>query len=112
MIIAAHPIVIMLVIAAFTVEMTKETLMDSNDIQPGDDSPDAETIVNTFVSGGRNPNWQPTCRTCSHLVMRHGGAGGGWCSLPANRSNPNVYWPNGYMPSVSPTGGCGYHSDS
>jgi hypothetical protein len=66
-----------------------------------------------MVSCGLNPNTVPTCAfpVCDYLIRS--GCGSryvGWCGHPANRVQPSTGWPTGFTPSVSCTGGCGYHS--
>jgi hypothetical protein len=66
----------------------------------------------SMFSGGLNPNTVPTCGfpVCVHLIRPSSGAfDGGWCNHPANRVQPSPGWPNGFTPSVSSTGGCGFH---
>ena len=50
-----------------------------------------------FVSGGRNPNCEPVCRTCSFRILDKENSDWGWCPINKNCS-------------VSPTGGCDKHS--
>jgi hypothetical protein len=67
--------------------------------------------LNNRVSGGRNPNWEPTCGSCIRLLRPTDGRGdGGWCQHPENRTPPQSGWPRGFAPSVSSTGGCDLHT--
>lgn len=63
-----------------------------------------------YASDGRNPNWKPTCQTCTYLDRGDRGPwAGGWCTNPHNRVPPLAGWPVGFTPSVSSTGGCDLH---
>ena len=65
----------------------------------------------SFVSGGRNPNYQKTCQWPQCYWLTKGDQDGGWCRHPENRVEPSEGWPNGFTPSVSSTGGCGLHQE-
>ena len=62
-----------------------------------------------FVSMGRNPNCEYVCQTCGDLKHAEN-RNGGWCQNSANRVPPQPGWLNGFMPSVSSTGGCDLHT--
>ncbi len=59
---------------------------------------DSTRLLDDYVSGGRNPNWQLTCGfpLCRNFEKGHGS--GGWCVIRDGK------------PSVSITGGCDRHS--
>ena len=65
--------------------------------------------MNSYVTGGRNPNTQRTCGSPECVFLISDNKIGGWCSHSNNRVPPSKAWPNGYMPSVSYTGGCDFH---
>jgi hypothetical protein len=58
--------------------------------------PECERCGYEYQSWGRNPNREPTCRTCPYLKPGPSGEDGGWCSIRQNAS-------------VASTGGCGLH---
>lgn len=55
--------------------------------------------IDNYVSGGRNPNVEPTCSTCIHRDPSKEHYGWGWCKI----------WGGA---SVSSTGGCDSHLKS
>jgi len=58
----------------------------------------AEAKAGQYVSGGRNPNIEPTCGTCDHMIADRATSSHGWCPLHNHAS-------------VSITGGCDQHQD-
>jgi hypothetical protein len=72
-------------------------------------------VRHSFVSGGRNPNYELTCGfpRCGYLIphrdMRYDG---GWCGHADNRVPPCYGWPAGFTPSVASTGGCDLHTSN
>ncbi len=57
---------------------------------------DSERKEEDYVSGGRNPNYEPVCSTCLYQIQSKEHYGWGWCSIRNNAS-------------VSPFGGCNKH---
>lgn len=76
----------------FKLEINKMNHTINNNSQPSKES-------ESFVSGGRNPNWEACCYTCSYQIQDKEHYGWGWCSIRNNAS-------------VSPHGGCDKHFSS
>lgn len=64
----------------------------------------------SYVSGGRNPNWEQCCDAPRCFYLDKGiNMDGGWCSCPNNRVKPLKENWKSFTPSVSSTGGCDFH---
>lgn len=61
---------------------------------------------NNRISMGANQS-TPCCPTCAHRIPN---GAGGWshCGHPSNRIYTDG-WPNGFTPSMSPSGTCELH---
>ena len=59
------------------------------------------------ISGGA-PDGVPQCLTCAFRRNDFKYSGWGWCKRPENRMF-SERWPEGYEPSVAPSGTCTLH---